>query len=173
MRSYLLVVALLLVPAVANAADIPSGTTKFAAVASEKAMTAKIKQGIEAAVEDMSFITRPIARSRLKNSNEAFTTMTFKHVGHKLSIQHGDRKPVVSKDDGSRTKWTREDGETFVVTQKVSPNKIVQVFYAEDGTKTLTYNFSDGFSKLTVHVTLESPKLAAPMKYTLTYKKAK
>ena len=68
-------------------------------------------------------------------------------------------------------KWTREDGEVFGVTQKVSDKEIVQVFHADEGVKTLTYKFNDDFSKMDVAITLKSPKLSGPLNYKLAYAK--
>lgn len=132
---------------------------------------AKIKKGIEAAIDDMNFITRPIARSRLKDSNLAFRKITIKHQGSNIYVQHDNRKAIVSPANGSKIKWTREDGEVFTVTQKVSANKITQVFYAEDGKKLLVYKFNDDFSKMWVSIRVDSPKLPAPMRYTMVYKR--
>jgi hypothetical protein len=162
---------IVLLPAVALA--LPKGKElKYEASKSHSANAKIIKSGIENAVEDMSFITRPIARGRLEKSNQAFKTITIKQTGSKIMIQNDGRKPVTSPADGSRAKWTREDGETFTVSQKVSDNKIVQIFYAEDGKKTLTYDFNDDFSQLTLSVVVESPKLSGPLKYSIAYEKA-
>jgi hypothetical protein len=170
MRKLLTVLLLVLVPAFALA--LPNNKElKYKATKTHDANSRIIKKGIEGAIEDMSFITRPIARGRLEKSNKAFKTITVKLTGKKIMVRNDGRKPVTSPSNGSKVKWTREDGETFNVSQKVSDTKIVQIFYAEDGKKTLVYDFSDDFSKLKLSVTLESPKLSGPLKYTLAYAK--
>ena len=158
---------LLLVPVLAMA--VPKKKMVFKATQSHKANEKIIKKGIEGAVEDMSFITRPIARKKLENSNTAFKTIDFDFKGDKIMITNDGRKPVVANADGSKTKWTREDGETFMVQHKLKDDEIEQVFHADEGVKTLRYVFNDDASKLTMHVRLDSPKLSGPLKYKLDY----
>lgn len=167
MRKLFLVLIFALVPGLLFA--VPKKDMTFKAVKPHDANQKVITQGIEKAIADMSFITRPIAKRKLENSNTAFKSLTFKFPGDKVSVQNDSRKPVVSPADGSKTKWTREDGETFTVSQKVGDDEIVQIFYAEDGVKTLTYKFNDDFSKVTMRVKLDSPKLPGPMTYSLNY----
>lgn len=168
MRKFLFFLLLLIVPTSLGA--LPDKPLVYTPVASQSANEGTIEKGIEAAISDMSFITKPIARTKLKKSNLAFKKITFKKSGKKVSIQHDDRKTVDSPADGSKVKWTREDGETFTVSQKVEDTQITQVFYADEGNKTLVYKFSDDFSQVSVSVRLDSPKLPAPLKYTLKYK---
>jgi hypothetical protein len=156
-----------LLPSIAFA-QVPEGEVTYKAAESVKALRAKIDKGIEGAVEDMSFITRPIARSRLKDSNQIFSTLQFNVKGDKIAIAQGDRG-WITMTDGKPTKWEREDGETFTVTHSKDAHSITQKFKAEDGLKTLTYVFSKDLSKMSVSIELKSPKLGAPMKYTLQY----
>ena len=150
---------------------VPKEKMTFKATKGHSANEKVIAKGIQGAIEDMSFITRPIAKAKLEKSNIAFKKVTFEFPGNKISIQHDDRKPVVSPADGSKTKWTREDGEVFTVSQKMSDDSITQIFYADEGVKTLTYKFNSDFNKMTMHVKLDSPKLGAPLKYTIAYAK--
>lgn len=166
-RRFCLVFALVLVPTLAF--SVPKETMVFKATKSVAANEKVIAAGIEKATEGMSFITKPIAKSRLSKSNVAFASIGFKFPDNKVSIQHDARKPVDSPTDGKKVQWTREDGESFMVSQKVSDTKIVQVFHAEDGDKTLEYVFSEDFQTMKVHVQLDSPKLPSPLKYTLEY----
>lgn len=167
-RSLSLLVLLLMIPFGLTA--VPKSKLEFKATAAKKNKK-KIEDGIEKAVEDMSFITRPIARKKLKKSNTPFKKISIDYSGSKVSISNDGRKPVVSKADGSKTKWKRDDGEVFTVSQKVEENKITQVFYAKQGTKKLVYKFNDDFSKLWLSVRLDSPKLGAPLQYTMNYGK--
>ncbi len=166
----LLFAVLVLLPSLAFA-QVPEGKVVYKAAESVKQLEKKINKGIEAAVEDMSFITRPIARSRLKDSNKVFKTMTFDVNGDKIGIKQGDR-PMITMQEGKPTKWTRDDGEVFTVTHsKDGEHSFTQSFKAEDGIKTLTYVFSKDLSKMSVSIELKSPKLGGPMKYTLQYAK--
>lgn len=167
LRKFSLVFVLFLAPSLVFA--LPKESMVFKATKSVAANEKAIAAGIDKATDGMSFITKPIAKKRLSNSNVAFASIGFKFPGNNVSIQHDSRKPVDSPVDGGKVKWTREDGEVFTVTQKVSDTQIVQVFHADDGVKTLEYVFSDDFKTMKVNVTLDSPKLPSPLKYTLEY----
>ena len=167
-RSFFTLICLILIPFALVA--VPKEKAEYNATSQAK-NEKTIKDGIENAIDDMSFITRPIARKKLKKSNLAPKKLTFDFPGNKVSITHDSRKAVVSPADGSKTKWTREDGETFTISQKVEEKKITQKFFADEGNKTLIYTFNDDFSAVSVSVRLDSPKLPAPLKYKMNYKK--
>ena len=169
MRPILIAFLLVLIPSLAFAQGIPEGAMDYKATQSHKKNAKIVKDGIENAIEDMSFITRPIARSRLKDSNLPFKTIKVVVKGDKVTIQHDKRKVITSPVSGAAIQWKREDGEVFKVTQAVKPKLIVQTFYSEDGNKVLKYYFSEDYKKLTVNIVLKSPKLSGPLKYKLTY----
>lgn len=167
---FLTLVAALLIPMSASAQGIPTGEFTYQSSQSKGQIEKKIKSGIEAAIEDMSFITRPIARGRLEDSNVPVKTVHVKLTPKKVTIQHGDRNAVTSTVDGKPVDWTRKsDGKTFKVSQIVKPQLIIQTFFSEDGKKTLKYKFSEDYKKMTMEVELTSPKLGAPLKYELNY----
>lgn len=172
MRIFLLtLLAVLILPASAAAQGIPTGDFTYVSSQSQGQIEKTIKQGIERAIEDMSFITRPIARGRLEDSNVPVKSIAIKLTPKKVKIQHGDRNPVLSNVDGSPVNWTRKsDGKTFKVSQIVKPQLIIQTFFSEDGKKVLKYKFSEDYKKMTMEVELTSPKLGAPLKYELDYK---
>ena len=163
-------IAILLVLFPLTALAIPPEPMVFTAK-SVKGNKKKIADGIEKTISDMSFITKPIARGKLEDSNLAFRKISITVNDGKVSIQHDARKPVVSPVDGGKVKWVREDGESFQISQKVGEQKITQIFYAESGKKTLVYKFDKEFNQLWVSVRLDSPKLDLPLRYTMSYKK--
>jgi len=71
----------------------------------------KIEAAIEAAVAKMSFIKRPIARSRLKKTNPSYARIAIAMTEGVIEVQFDDRKPIRMRADGRPTEWTREDGE--------------------------------------------------------------
>jgi len=137
----------------------------------EQQSAATIETAIEAAVAKMNFIKRPIARSRLKKTNEAHRRVQIDIGGDQISVAFDGRKPVQMPADGSTIRWTREDGETFDVNAAWDGNRLVQTFRAEDGTRANAFSASaDG--RLTMQVTLTSPQLDQPLVYTLTFARA-
>ena len=145
------------------------GSMEFKAGESDSKNKKIIKNGIEKAIEDMSFITRPIARGRLEDSNIPFSKLLFKFTPTKATVQHDKRNPVIAPVNGKAITWTRKDGDKFKVTQIVKPQLIIQTFFSEDGKKSIKYKFTQDYKKVAVTIKLTSPKLTAPLKYTLHY----
>src|SRR5690349_8591128 len=77
----------------------------------EQQSTATIETAIEAAVAKMNFIKRPIARSRLKKTNEAHRRVEIRIGQDQISVAFDGHKPVQMPADGRMIRWTREDGE--------------------------------------------------------------
>lgn len=158
---------LVLIPLIAIA--LPEKEWTYKSTKSDDANQAIINKGIEAAIEDMSFITRPIAKTKLQKTNVASKQIFIKNTAKKLTVKHDDRAAVESPPDGKKFKWTREDGETFTVSQSATDDTITQIYYSEDGQKKMTYKFSPDFSKMTLKVKVESPKLSDPLEYSIEY----
>ena len=162
-----LLLALAVSVAAAAHADDPSLQGAFL---NEQQSAKTIETAIEAAVAKMNFIKRPIARSRLKKTNEAHRRVEI-GIGREISIAFDGRKPVQMPADGSTIRWTREDGETFDVNAAWDGERLVQTFKAEDGTRANAFSVgADG--RLSMQVTLTSPQLDQPLVYTLTFARA-
>lgn len=168
MRKILLPFAILtLFPLLATA--IPNGEMKFESTRSDAANQAAIDKGIEGAVEEMSFLIRPIARNKLEKTNLAAKQITVKMEGDELTVRQDSRAPVTSAPDGEPFRWTREDGAVYTVSQRGTDDTITQVYSSDEGKKTVTYKFSPDFKTMTMKVKVESPKLPAPLSYTIAY----
>jgi hypothetical protein len=130
-----------------------------------------IKPAIEQAVAKMNFITRPIARGRLTRTNEAYRTLTISHTGPEVTIVRDAMAPIVAPADGNPIKWTREDGEVLDLTTRWVDGSLEQTFIAEDGQRKNVFALSPDGNRLEMRVTVTSPRLAAPLTYTLRYRR--
>lgn len=163
-----LVVVLILFVAAAAHADDPALQGTFV---NEQQSAMTIETAIEATVAKMNFIKRPIARSRLKKTNEAHRRVQITIGSGEIGVAFDGHKPVQMPADGSTIRWTREDGETFDVNAGWDGDRLVQTFKAEDGTRANAFSvMADGH--LTLQVTLTSPQLGQPLVYTLTFSRA-
>ena len=111
-----------------------------------------IQAAIETAVAKMNFIKRPIARSRLKKTNEPHKKIVITQRADVISVAFDDRKPVQMPADGRPIKWTRDDGEVFDVSVAVTNEGLVQTFTAEDGQRVNTFSANDAGQ-----MTMEAP----------------
>jgi hypothetical protein len=127
-----------------------------------------IEAAIETAVAKMNFVKRPIARSRLKKTNEPHKKIVITQQADVISVAFDDRKPVQTPADGRPIKWTRDDGEVFDVSLAVTDEGLVQTFKAEDGQRVNTFS-ANSAGQMTMESRLTSPQLTTPVIYTLLY----
>lgn len=130
-----------------------------------------IRPAIEQAVARMNFITRPIARGRLTRTNQPYGTITIDTQGDQVTIVTDERAPIVATSDGNPMKWTREDGEVLDVTTRWLDGDLEQTYIAEDGQRKNVFTLSPDGNTLAMLVTVTSPRLSAPLTYTLRYRR--
>lgn len=130
---------------------------------------ATIDEAIEAAVGKMNFIARPIARSRLKKTNPPYERIEISGQGGQISVRFDERKPILMPADGQPVKWSRDDGEEFDVSARVEGMQLTQTFKAGDGERVNRFGLQADGSTLILDVTITSPRLSSPVRYSLTY----
>ena len=130
-----------------------------------------IKPAIEQAVAKMNFITRPIARGRLTRTNEPYRSLSIQQSAGQVTIVRDAMAPIVAPADGNPIKWTREDGEVLDLTTRWVDETLEQTFIAEDGQRKNVFALSPDGGTLEMQVTVTSPRLAAPLTYTLRYRR--
>jgi len=131
-----------------------------------------IDRAIEAAVAKMNFIKRPIARGRLARTNPLYGRIEISQSAAEIRVRFDDGNPVVMPLDGASIKWTRADGEVFDVSANLQESQLIQTFKAGDGQRVNHFSLGPDGSTLTLQVTLSSPQLPEPVKYTLTYRRS-
>ena len=154
-----------LAPAQAQSAQL-QGTFVYDAAASDN-----INQAIDRAVARMNFVTRPIARGRLRKTNEAYRQIRISYTPAQVSVVTDSRDAIVSPANGTPIRWTREDGEVLDVSTAWDGGALTHTFKAEDGQRVNRYSVSADGSVMTMQVTITSPRLAAPLVYSLRYRR--
>jgi hypothetical protein len=128
-----------------------------------------IRTAIDAAVAKMNFVTRPIARGRLRKANVLHRRVEIARTEQEISVTFDAYAPVRMPADGRTAKWTRDDGETFDVSASWSGDSLVQTFKGEDGQRTNRFSLGPDARALTVQVEVTSPRLPAPVRYSLAF----
>lgn len=127
-----------------------------------------IERAIERGIEEMNFITRPVARRRLRATNHGYSTIEVRVAdGTITTVLEG--RTITSPADGREIQWRREDGELLRVSTSNRDGALVQSFAAEDGSRENVYVVSADGRRLTLHVTIRSERLPAPISYRLLY----
>lgn len=130
-----------------------------------------IKAAIEAATAKMGFVARSAARNRLGKTNLPYQKIEIFRGADQVTIKFDKGKPIATPTDGRSVKWTREDGEELDVTGAWRDFELVQTFTAGDGQRVNTFSLSPDGRKLKLQVLLSSPQLAAPITYTLMFRR--
>ena len=129
-----------------------------------------LPRAIDAATAAMNFITRPIARSRLRKTNEVYRTIRIEREAGGLSIQYDQRQPQHMPADGHAVPWTREDGEKLLLSARLDLDDLIQTYKADDGERTTVFHVDAATRTLTLRVTVTSPRLPGPLSYAVTYR---
>ena len=156
------------IPAAANAQE----STMRGTFVINRAQSDDVNRAIETAVARMSFVTRPIARGRLRRTNQVYQRVVINYTPSEVSTTFDQRHAIESPANGQPVAWTREDGEKFQLSTSWENGRLVQTFRAEDGSRTNTYSISPDGRTLTMHVTLRSPRLSSPLEYNLVFNRA-
>jgi len=155
---------LLAVPLAAQAPGALVGTWKLAAVPD-------LPRIIEQATAPMNFVTRPIARARLKKTNSAYRQVVINCSPAEVTIQYEDRAAQHMPASGQAVPWTREDGEKFMISARVDGQDLIQTYKAEDGERINVFHVDPATGALSLGVTVKSPRLPAPVTYALPYRR--
>jgi hypothetical protein len=160
------------VPGVA-VADVPSAAGArlagtYAYAGGEQQQKARLA-AIEKATDDMFFVTRRVARGRLKDRTAIWANVGFSFDGGMITTTMSKLPTATSPENGAAVAY-RLDGDKLRLSQKVAADgRLVQSFANEDGTRTNTYTLSPDGRTLNIAVTVASSQLPAPVSYTLTY----
>ncbi len=132
-----------------------------------------VPAAIERCVSNVNFIIRPIARGRLKKTNQPYQRLTIVQPAGHFSIMTDARPAIVTPAGGAAIQWKRpEDGEMLNVSTAMTGSKLVQTFAAEDGKRVNEYTLSPDGQTLTMVATVSSGRLPKPLVYKLTYHRA-
>jgi hypothetical protein len=127
---------------------------------------------IEALVEPMNFIKKPLARKRLRETNVPPQRIEIVATAVDVSVKTDDGETVRTPADGRPVEWKRKDGETFTVSTTWNGRVITRNFRADDGERANSYAFSPDGGTLTMTVVVTSPQLPDPLTYKLVYRRA-
>jgi hypothetical protein len=149
----------------ALAAQATAGATYHFLPAHSDTVEAVIRQ----ATARMNFVTRPIARSRLRQTNAAYRHLAIDERADSIAISYEGRAPIRAPSSGAATPWRREDGEQFQVWIQRDGDVLRHHFKADDGERLNEFRWSVDGDTLALSVTLTSSRLPEPVRYRLLY----
>ena len=158
-----LIIAALLACALTSTKDF-TGTYEFVPAASDN-----VDAAIKEATSSMSFIVKPVARSRLKKVNQPRPRLFVRQSADTISIAYDEKFPQVGPLDGNTVKWKNEEGEQFDLSIQHTEETLTQHFVAPDGERLNEFSQSASGDTLYLGVTIKSPRLKQPLHYRLVY----
>ena len=133
------------------------------------AHSADVEAAIEGVVTDLSFVTRPLARNRLKETNTPPQEVHIAYSSAEVVITLAAPNPPKLPLDGRKVDWTASDGEVVPVDAKLFDGAIVETFHGKQGSRENRFSLSKDGKTLTMDVRIESSHLNRPLTYRLVF----
>jgi hypothetical protein len=129
-----------------------------------------VDQAIEATARQLSFVVRGIARSRLRAANRIAPWVALERRGDQLVVRYEGRPAMAARADGQPVSWKDEHGATVSLQHRMEGPTLVQVLSTGEGARTNRFTAgADGSLRMAVEIS--SPRLPAPLRYALTYRR--
>src|SRR5882672_9299532 len=124
---------------------------------------------IEDAVGKLNFLTRDIARGRLKKLNPAYRQVAITFSPNEISVTVDNQPPLRTPANGAPIAWVGPDGGKVNASMQLAGRRLAQTFTSADGRRVNDYTLSPDGRTLTMQVTETSPdclKLSRTNKFT-------
>jgi hypothetical protein len=131
--------------------------------------SAAIERAIERRAADFGWLTRAIARRRLRETNEPIRLLTLALDARFARITFDHEPPIAAPLDGTLVDWRDADGDAYQVSVRLDGDVMTQTLRAEDGERVNRYRIETGGACLRMDVSVRSPELKAPLEYSLCY----
>ena len=133
--------------------------------------SANINEVIEDAVGKLNFVTRDIARGRLKRLNPAYRQIAISSSPNEISVTVDNQPPLRTPANGAPVAWIGPDGGKVNASMQLADGRLTQTFTSADGRRVNDYNLSRDGRTLTMRVTETSPRLSQPITYKEVYRR--
>jgi hypothetical protein len=128
-----------------------------------------INEVIKDAVGKLNFLTRDIARERLKKLNPAYRQIAISSPPNEISVTADNQPPLRTPANGAPVAWTAPDGRHVNASMQLVGGRLAQKFTSADGRRVNNYILSLDGRTLTMQVTETSPQLPEPITYRQVY----
>jgi len=133
--------------------------------------SANMNEVIEDAVGKLNFVTRDIARERLKRLNPAYRLIAIRSSPNQISVTVDNQPPLRTPANGAPVSWLGPDGGKVHASMQLADRRLAQTFTSADGRRVNDYTLSRDGRTLTMQVTETSPRLSQPITYKQVYRR--
>ena len=130
-----------------------------------------INEVIENAVGKLNFLTRDIARERLRKLNPAYRQVAINSFPSEISVTVDNQPSLRTPAKGAPVAWVGPDGGKVNVSMQLAGLRLAQTFTSADGRRVNDYSLSPDGRTLTMQVTETSPRLAQTITYKQVYRR--
>src|ERR1700745_197876 len=116
-----------------------------------------VNEVIEDAVGKLNFVTRDIARGRLKKLNPAYRQVAITSSPGEISVTVDNQPPLRTPAKGTSVSWVGPDGGKVNVSMQLAGRRLAQTFTSADGRRVNDYTLSPDGRTLTMQVTENEP----------------
>jgi hypothetical protein len=146
-------------------------TGQFVLAEPRPAVEARLAGVVEKAVAPMSFLIRPIARSRLGRAVVFCGAYQLSLDATQVSVTCDALAPIRRKLDNSEGKLAIPGGDPVDVEVTVGQDSVALRFIAEEGQRTTTYRF-DGDGGMEVSVQVTASQMEKPLEWKIRYRRS-
>jgi hypothetical protein len=130
-----------------------------------------MNEAIEHAVGQLNFLTRDIARERLKKLNPAYRQVAIASSLNEISVTVDNQQPLRAPAKGAPVAWVGPDGGKVNVSLQLAGERLEQTFTSADGRRVNDYTLSPDGRTLTMQVRETSPRLPQGITYKQVYRR--
>ena len=131
-----------------------------------------VNEVIEDAVEKLNFLTRDIARERLKKLNPAYHQVVITSSPNEISVTVDNQRPLRTPAKGAPVAWVGPDGGKVNASMQLADRHLAQTFTSAAGRRVNDYTLSPDGRTLIMQVTETSPRLSKTITYKQIYRRA-
>jgi sugar lactone lactonase YvrE len=126
---------------------------------------------IEHAVGKLNFLTRDIARERLRKLNPAYHEVVITSSPNEISVAVDNQPPLRAPAKGAPVAWVGPDGGKVNVSMQLAGQRLAQTFTSANGRRVNDYTLSPDGRTLTMQVRETSPRLPQGIAYKQVYRR--
>lgn len=130
----------------------------------------KIRVAIDKVIEDLNFIMRPIARSRLASKNIPPTSIHIRRVGTGVAIKTPFRDWTTDL-KGTVAGVTIPDGRPGKLSSQMQGPILIEILLVEENRRRHEFRLVKGGMQLKFKISLQTSKFPKPIVYELTYER--
>ena len=130
-----------------------------------------LNEVIDDAVGKLNFVTRDIARGRLRKLNPAYHQVTITSSPNEISVTVDNQPPLRTTAKGAPVAWVSPGGGKVNASMQLAGPRLEQTFTSADGRRVNDYTLSPDRRTLTMRVTETSPRLSQTITYKQVYRR--